>query len=989
MEGDDVAVSSDEPQGEDPPAAPSGFVEPGQITCLLRELVAAADDSTDFGWAGILRPGSVVGRFELVREIGRGGFGVVWEATDRSLHRSVAFKAVLSGVKAAAREERLQVEAEAAARMAHPNLVTLYDVGRTEAGAYLVYELLKGETLSRRVARGPLPAPEALRIAVEIAKGVAHAHARGVLHRDLKPANVMLCSDGQVKILDFGLAHAFGWQLASGGTPAYMAPEQAAGASEDERTDVYSMGAILHRMLTGTIPGLAALDRTGTRSSPGIMKPASAPDTAELQLAREAPAPRDDSSSGKLLALADRMMERDPARRPRDGAEVLAELVKIEKEIARSAQARASARHRRRLVAGIAAALAATAALAGVITLRLTAPATDRRPMVAVADFANETHDPDLDGLSGLLITSMEQSRSLRVLTRGRMLDLVRELGKGDAPRIDEALAREVGRRAHVRTLLLASIRKLGDTYAAEMRAIDPQKDEYLFTLSDGATSKDDILPLIGRMSERARLALREPDAEIRASEVSLAEAVTPSLQAYRHYFLGSDLTTRGRLADAVGEYERAVEVAPRFAMAKLQIAWIGYLSGLRTPSAAREILHEAAQDAERAPEKEAKVIRILDAFFAGRFAQSSKELRALATRYPDDRDVATLAAAVLWLAGDSEGALPMFARTLQLAPDADLWRLQQVELLHAAGRVAEARALAQAAARGRGTALAHAGVGLCRYLDGDIDGGIAVFRGSTLDLERTSLAQGLAYQGKLQEALDALTPVESQLGDLTRAQVLAYGGRLREGAVALEQAARGPGADVGFNRQVTAWYLGAAGDLASAQRMADQGDFFTALDGVMLATIGDERRLTRLLAEMDPASSEARFLRALATFRSGDGAAALSALRELDRGGASFVPYFHGLVAAETGLDAEAVEALHRFEQPAFVASNAYLSPWLQARARYLIARSLHRLGRDDEARQVVELQLDRWKGADPELPLLGDLRALRASLGRGPNER
>ncbi len=278
---------------------------------------------------------------------------------------------------------------------------------------------------------------------------------------------------------------------------------------------------------------------------------------------------------------------------------------------------------------------------------------------------------------------------------------------------------------------------------------------------------------------------------------------------------------------------------------------------------------------------------------------------------------------------------------------------------------------------------MARAARAIARYCAGEVDEGVASLGEPSDGVQRMFLAQGLAWQGKLPEALDALVPVESQLADLVRAQVLAYGGRLREGTALLAQAARQPGADVGFNRQVTAWYLSAAGDLAGAQRMADQGDFFTALDGAMLATIGDERRLSHLLAEMDPASTQARLLRALRASRDGDGRTALSALRALDRGGTSFVPYFHGLVAADAGLDAEAVEAFRRFVEPAFAAEEAYPAPWLQARARYLCARSLHRLGRDQEARQLVDLQLDRWKDADPELPLLTGLKALRASLG------
>ena len=122
-------------------------------------------------WDQALKPGAIIGRFELVREIGRGGFGVVWEAHDPNLGRSVALKAVRPGARADLREERLLREAEAAARLSHPNIVTLHDVGRTEHEPYLVLELLRGETLARRLDRGSVPLREALRIAAEAAKG--------------------------------------------------------------------------------------------------------------------------------------------------------------------------------------------------------------------------------------------------------------------------------------------------------------------------------------------------------------------------------------------------------------------------------------------------------------------------------------------------------------------------------------------------------------------------------------------------------------------------------------------------------------------------------------------------------------------------------------------------------------------------------------------------------------------------------------------------
>src|SRR6516225_7775607 len=177
----------------------------GRMSTLLAQLARGPEEDLGGGWELWLQPGATIGRFELVRELGRGGFGIVWEARDRELRRGVAFKAVRAGDRASLREEALAHEAEAVAQLAHPNLVTIYDVGRCEHGPYLVLELLRGRPLSERLEQGRLPVRDALHLATEIAKGLAHAHAAGVVHRDLKPANVLLCEDGQVKVLDFGL----------------------------------------------------------------------------------------------------------------------------------------------------------------------------------------------------------------------------------------------------------------------------------------------------------------------------------------------------------------------------------------------------------------------------------------------------------------------------------------------------------------------------------------------------------------------------------------------------------------------------------------------------------------------------------------------------------------------------------------------------------------------------------------------------------------
>lgn len=229
---------------------------------------------------------------------------MVYEAFDRQLRRAVALKAVRMGGDVLLKEEWLLREAEAAAQLSHPNIVTLYDVGTFERGPYLVMELLRGQTLGERLGRGALRVEEALRIGTDVSRGVAHAHANGVIHRDLTAGNVFLCDDGHVKVLDFGMAQAFGRGKVDGGTMAYMAPEQYRGEPEDERTDVFALGVILYQMLAGTLPFRDARALESSDNAPALKVP-------------------EQEALGELVG---RMLEKDPARRPRDGREVFAAL---------------------------------------------------------------------------------------------------------------------------------------------------------------------------------------------------------------------------------------------------------------------------------------------------------------------------------------------------------------------------------------------------------------------------------------------------------------------------------------------------------------------------------------------------------------------------------------------------------------------------------------------------------------------------------------
>ena len=206
---------------------------------------------------------ATLGRYQLLAELGQGAMGIVYKAADPVIGRMVAIKTIslyLPKDELAEYEARFNQEAKAAGRLNHPNIVTIYDVGKEGNVAYMAMELLEGKELRELVASGtPLPAAQAVDVAMQVAEGLAYAHDHQVVHRDIKPANIMIVRDGLIKITDFGIARMrqsevktmTGYVL---GSPKYMSPEQITGKRADHRSDIFSLGIVIYEMLTGSVP---------------------------------------------------------------------------------------------------------------------------------------------------------------------------------------------------------------------------------------------------------------------------------------------------------------------------------------------------------------------------------------------------------------------------------------------------------------------------------------------------------------------------------------------------------------------------------------------------------------------------------------------------------------------------------------------------------------------------------------------------------------
>src|SRR5260221_7472469 len=218
-----------------------------------------------------ISPNTTIAQYTIVSKIGEGGMGVVWRARDSKLGRDVAIKVLPASLSENTdRLNRFEQEAQADGALNHPNILVIHHIGIHDGAPYIVSELLEGETLRDRMAGDALPQRKALDYALQIARGLAAAHEKGIIHRDIKPDNVFITDDGRVKILDFGLAKLTSIDSAASqtevptrkvntdpgtvmGTMGYMSPEQLKGQHIDHRSDIFSFGAILYEMLSGNL----------------------------------------------------------------------------------------------------------------------------------------------------------------------------------------------------------------------------------------------------------------------------------------------------------------------------------------------------------------------------------------------------------------------------------------------------------------------------------------------------------------------------------------------------------------------------------------------------------------------------------------------------------------------------------------------------------------------------------------------------------------
>ena len=590
----------------------------------------------------VITHGMTVSHYSIERKIGAGGMGEVFLARDTRLNRNVALKFLPPEYTSDADvKSRFMREAQAAAALNHPNIITVYEVAEHQNRSYIAMEYVDGESLKDLAERKDLRLSEIMDFGVQISAGLAKAHEAGIVHRDIKPQNVLIDKDGRARILDFGLAKLKGdikitRAGSTLGTVSYMSPEQAQGEEVDRRSDIFSLGVMLYEMITGRAPFQGEHQASILNS-----------------IITEQPQPLvryNNRVSQELERIVSKALSKDKTERYQHADDLLADLRREQKTSEQSrgsefAVAGVAPKPGRRLLSYL---VPTSLVFVLVLALLILKPfklqvAPDGRAVadessLAVMYFDNMVDPEDKDRIAqmitSLLITDLSESQYvMRVVSRQRLYDILKLLGKDDLKKVDRTVASEVARKAGVSWILTGNILQTEPNIVLTSDISDAATGEVLATQRVAGEEGEDLFSVVDKLSAQIKEDLALPGGTKAELDKAVADVTTHSPEAYRYFLEGLDNYNKVYFAEATKNFEKALEFDSTFAMAYY------WLARLTMGEKRKKLMAQAVKYSGNVTKHERYSIKIQEAGVNDDYEHYEEGLKEMTEAFPEHKE--------------------------------------------------------------------------------------------------------------------------------------------------------------------------------------------------------------------------------------------------------------------------------------------------------------------------------------------------------------